>query len=569
MTLELRASPRWGGSERPQSLGRLLKVNPARATLVLATVCITILELVLPVTILQVYDRVVPNRSVETLQVLFTVAALLLITDAALRVARADLIVRTGAEFSHRVGRKAVETFLGNRHVAPTGTAEGVALLASVRGLKEGHNGQSLVTLVEIVLTPIAIGLVALIAGPLAIVPLIVLIAFATLAYRNGKAISEATDARKESDEKRYEFIIGSLRAIHSIKSQAMENRVLRRYEGLKHDSCLANLGVSRELTGAFDLSATFGTAMTFAIVMGGAAMVLSGWITVGAMIASVILSGRIVQPVQKAMSFYLRKRNMQNEELDAQELLTLEAEDMDGTNPAPRNVGEVELRAACWVGTGPGATLRLAPYETYVLDGMRADRTAFFHLLTGLVAPRTGEVLLNGRPAVSISEDQRARQVAWLRQDGTIYRGTLMDNLSRFGQCSSADVLYVARLLKLEDDISSLPSGLETSVSGLGSDPIPPGLKQRVYLARQLAPRPHLILFDHADTGLDRRSYTAVYELFARLRGKATIVLATADHNLAALATRRLSITPNTIEDSSVAAHERISLATYCEVRI
>ena len=188
--------------------------------------------------------------------------------------------------------------------------------------------------------------------------------------------------------------------------------------------------------------------------------------------------------------------------------------------------------------------------------------------MLSGLAAPDRGTVRLNGFPIGDIAVRARIHQVAWLRRTPVIYRGTLMENLSRFGMSPLSDVLYVARLLALEEDIAQLPSGLDTRLSGGATDPIPPGMRQRVCLTRQLAPRPRVILFDHADTGLDTRSYTAVGELFSRLRGKATLILATNDQTLRLLASQRLTLAGGSLR-ADAAERETLNVARYREVRV
>ncbi|PZX11893.1 ATP-binding cassette subfamily C protein LapB [Palleronia aestuarii] len=565
-----------GSSSRSfAAIRRELNLRIPIVSLLTATLTITLLELVLPVTILQLYDRIVPNRSVETLSVLFFAAGGLLCVEFVLKACRAHLVALNGFAFAHRAGRRAIEAMLRNSVMGGAlRPSEGFAILGSIRSIRDGQNGKDLVATAELLFVPVAIAIVGIIAGPLALVPLGLLIVFALASMINGRRLANANARRNESDDRRYDFIVEALSAIHTVKALAMEPRILRRYEALKQQSCMDSLAVSRAYTRSFDTAASFGTLLTFLMVLGGAALVMSERISVGAMIASVILAGRIGQPLQKALGMLLQRRNLVAETHRVASFLSASAP-IPSKGIVPENRGLLELDAVTMRSLDghallERASLRLEPGQAYLLDAAGGeDRAAFFRAVAGLCDCETGEVRLNGTKITEIEQTVRAQQVAWLQRNPVIYRGTLMDNLSRFGSSSLADVLYVAKHLGLEDDVARLPRGLETMLQGDGADPIHPGLKQRVAIARQLSPRPKLILFDHADTGLDRRSYEAIQGLFSRLRGKATLVLATGDRTLQALATRRITIRDGRLDVDRAEKGAGLQVATYREFRI
>ena len=107
------------------------------------------------------------------------------------------------------------------------------------------------------------------------------------------------------------------------------------------------------------------------------------------------------------------------------------------------------------------------------------------------------------------------------------------------FGQIAEKEVREIASLLKIDRDVALLPSGFDTMLNGNNTDSVPPGLKQRIAMARVLAPKPRIILFDNADRGLDREGYSLVYSLLARLKGKAGMILISDDRNIRGLASR------------------------------
>src|SRR5690606_17425975 len=141
-------------------------------------------------------------------------------------------------------------------------------------------------------------------------------------------------------------------------------------------------------------------------------------------------------------------------------------------------------------------------------------SRIAFLELIAGMYAPTTGRILIDQVETARYAPEKLIRHVGFLQTDGLIFRGTIRDNLTCFGQISEAEAQEMARLLKLNRDIAQLPSGCDTMLTGTAQDTLAPGLKQRIAMARVLAPKPRVILFDSADRSLDREGYNLVYNL-------------------------------------------------------
>lgn len=537
------------------------------AALLTATLAIILLELTAPVVMLQVYDRVVPNISRETLYLLIAGAVALCFVDHALRASRSRILGFIAAARGHQLACAAMSKVLEGdpRSCAARGAGENLAMLSAARALKEANSGYGLVTRLELGLVGLVLGLIAYIAGALAIVPAALLLAFALFSALSGRQLSHALEARGETDDQRFDSLIETLRALPTVKSLAAEEAAARRYEWMKLRSAEAGREVSLALTRGFDVTAAFSTAMLFGVLAAGSYMAMQGWITIGALIASVLLSGRIVQPLGRAMSLFARNQDARLQAAQATALFEV-APLRSGEVAAPGiNRGDLKLEGATLLrldgsAVVEGAAMHLRPGECVALTGSdAADRSEFMRLLAGLRPLHEGRLLLNGVDPTALAPKARVRQAALLQARPCIYRGTIMDNLSRFGETSLADVLYVARLLQIEDEVAALPRGLNTELTGSDSDPIPPGLRQQIALTRQLAPRPRLILFDDADAGLDRRGHAALIDLMQRLRGRATLLLSSTDPAVLELASRRFVLQDGRLseqtEDAAAAA--------------
>ena len=129
------------------------------------------------------------------------------------------------------------------------------------------------------------------------------------------------------------------------------------------------------------------------------------------------------------------------------------------------------------------------------------------------------------------------------LRDKAARFSGSIRDNITCFGRNELEAAQEVTALLGVDQDVAALAGGFETHIISPALSQIPPGLAQRIAIARALAPKPRVILFDGAETGLDRRAYSALYSLLARIKGQATMILVTNDDNITNLADRHLHL--------------------------
>ncbi|HEU0117419.1 MAG TPA: ATP-binding cassette domain-containing protein, partial [Alphaproteobacteria bacterium] len=178
------------------------------------------------------------------------------------------------------------------------------------------------------------------------------------------------------------------------------------------------------------------------------------------------------------------------------------------------------------------------------------------------------GRVLVSGMNSSSIPVADRSRYIAYLPMRGTILRGSIMDNLTGFNPQLRANARAVAEQLGVEEAVALLPAGYDTPLDGHMTDVISPGLKQRISVARALLHKPRLILFDNADHGMDHESYVGIFEIMARLKGKATVVMVSEDRNIISLANRAFDISHGQISEYPITAPRVLAGLTHVTER-
>ena len=389
---------------------------------------------------------------------------------------------------------------------------------------------------------------------------------FVTHALVAGHRLKSALDERERIDDERYNFLIETLEGVHTIKAFALEQEFERRYEHCEKRSSAASFTVTENASDAFNIGMVFSHVMIAVVIVVGAFLTLDGVITSGALVASVLLSGRIMQPVQRGLALWARYQDIELASARARELMSTpqaaeraddaEARDAPLPNtPIPR-LGQAALKGVSfrfgedgpWLFRDVDLSLRLG--ETVSIVGANGTgKSTLLKIIAGILPATEGEVTIDGVPIAAIPAAERVAHVGMLTTDAAIFRGTLRDNISRFGLTPERNAREVATLLGLDTDVAKLPSGFDTRLDGSALDPIPPGLRQRIAIARALAPKPRIILFDAADKALDRTGYAHVFDVLARLKEKVALVIVSDDENIRSLAAKRRRLVGGRLE--------------------
>ena len=196
-----------------------------------STLLINVVSLALPLALLQVYDRIIPNDALSTLGLLVVGVAVALLLETVLQVGRAISASWSAAKFEHIVGCQAMERLLQSDITAfeQRGAGAYVEDMNALTALKDFYSGQALRAVLDLPFAALFVGLVAYLAGPLVLVTLAMLLAFLAVAAFLGWRLRRVLRDRMEADDRRFNFIIEALSGIHTIKAMAMEPQLQRR----------------------------------------------------------------------------------------------------------------------------------------------------------------------------------------------------------------------------------------------------------------------------------------------------------------------------------------------------
>jgi ABC-type bacteriocin/lantibiotic exporter with double-glycine peptidase domain len=172
-----------------------------------------------------------------------------------------------------------------------------------------------------------------------------------------------------------------------------------------------------------------------------------------------------------------------------------------------------------------------VAPGETIAVTGGRASgKTTLLCLLAGMLRPNRGAALVDGRHPTDFDPVSVRNRVAYVPKDGVLFAGTILDNITLFRPHLQEAALETARLIGLEATILRMPLGFDTPLDASGSQALAGGLRQLIVVARALATRPRVMLFDETNSGIDGKSDALLRTVLTVLKGQCTMVLASCE---------------------------------------
>ncbi|MEO1495233.1 MAG: ABC transporter transmembrane domain-containing protein [Pseudomonadota bacterium] len=521
-----------------------------------AALTINMLGLLLPIAILQVYDRVIPNASQETLVVLIAILIAAAFGEAALRTARAYLLGWNAAKFSHNISVEAVHRLLNAPHNSvwrepPNKVLERLEAVSQLGGFYGGTVRQIWIDLPFAALFIVVIGIIG---GLLVIVPIILLLLFGTATFIYGARLRDTLARKDEHSTRTLDFISQALRGISTVKGQAMDAFMARRFERLS----VTSASLTHDLITASDraqiMAGMLGNVTIVSIATVGAVLAAHDQMTIGTLAACSMLSGRAVQPFLRVAGVWNELQRTRIALSDAAAVFALPRRQTKSALQCAVHAPDIEIDRMTFRNDGATGgwselSLRIDPGDIACFcGGDGVGKSSLLRLLAGHTEPQEGEVRIDGVSALEYRQDF-SNSTGYVSPDTTVFNGTILENLTLFGNgCTVEEAVATVASLGLERDISLLPEGYETVLGGAASEAMPRGFIKRLLIARALATEPRLLILDEAQAYLDPASDLRLRERLLDLKFRSTIVMATNRPEYQALANKIFDMTPGEI---------------------
>ncbi|MEW5728023.1 MAG: ABC transporter transmembrane domain-containing protein [Pseudomonadota bacterium] len=533
-------------TDRPFSLSELSTLKANLFDLGVASLFLNILGLALPMTLLQVYDRILPNKSTGTMVLLLTGVLAALAMESLLSFGRSYVTGWIGAKFEHKASITALDRLVmsGIHDFEKEGSGVHLERMNSLTTVREFYAGQALLTLLDLPFAILYLSLVGFMGGWLVVVPLVLLITFGFTAVKIGTSLREAIHKRMTADDRRFNFIIEVLGGIHSVKAMAMETPMVRRYERLQEACAEGYHSVALKSANALGVSSFFSQLTMIAVAGFGSTIVVAGDMTTGGLAACSLLAGRAMSPLQKALGVWTRFQTFILARERLRKLFAMPREAPLDLPKLPKVQGRLELRDVSfrYDDKSPmiidGASIAVEEGECVVISGGNGSgKTTLLALMQGAMQPSSGTVLVDGRDVTGFEPQSVRDQIAYLPQSGVLFQGTILQNITMFRPEFDEVAVETAALLGLDEVVATMAMGFDTPVGDGAYDSLPRGIKQRIAISRALVNNPRIVLFDEANTAVDSAGDNYLRVWLERARGKRTLVLVTHRPSLVKLA--------------------------------
>ena len=495
---------------------------------------LNLLMLVVPLYMLQVFDRVLSSRSEATLLMLTIIAGFMLLILGVLEIVRARVLVRTGVKFEgllqDRVFAAVFERSLG----APGATR--AQALQDLDTIRQFLTGAGLFAFLDAPWAPIFITVIFLLHPWLGTAALIGALVLLALALANEALTKRPLRIASEQAIKANNFAEASLDNAEVLKAMGMLGGIRRRW--YEHRlAAVAHQARASDRAGVVLASTKFFRLYLQILILGiGAYLAMQQQITPGAMIAASILLGRALAPVELAVSNW-RGFVGARSALARLKALLAEVPAASTNMNLPKPEGRVEFEQVIAIAPGGDATspilkgvsFQLMPGEVLgVIGPTAAGKSSLARLLVGVWPTLRGSVRLDGVDVYEWSRSDLGKHIGYQPQDVALFDGTIAENIARFGEVDSDAVVSAARQAQVHELILRLPQGYDTRV-GADGHVLSGGQCQRVGLARALYGDPVLVVLDEPNANLDQPGEQALLATIAELKqaGRTLVIIA------------------------------------------
>ncbi|MDJ0738394.1 MAG: type I secretion system permease/ATPase [Gammaproteobacteria bacterium] len=525
---------------------------------ILATVLINLFAIANPLFVMNVYDRVVPNHALESLWVLAIGVTVVYAFDFLLRGLRGRFIDVAGSRADIALSARIFEHVLGLRLDARPASAGAFANnLREFDGIREFFASLTLTAFVDVPFALLFLLVVWWIGGPLVLVPLAALPLLLVYGLFVQPRLRRAAEQGMRAAAQKNATLVEALVEAETVRALGVEGRLQGQLENSVAQTAHWGADARAWALSATNLATLLQQLVSVGVVVLGVYLIADGLLSLGALIAAVILSGRAVAPLAQIAALLTRYYQASTALHTLDGVMQMPVERPDGKVFVTRPVlqGSIEFDRVTFrypeqeLAALSDASFRIAPGERVAIIGrVGSGKTTINRLIAGLYQAQEGAVRIDGIDMRQLDPGDLRHNIGYVSQDSQLLFGTVRDNLTLgIAHADDEQIVRAAAVTGVADFVNRHPLGFDMPVGEHGGM-LSGGQRQAVGLARALVQDPPVLLLDEPTGSMDNSSEEHIKrELGGVIDGK-TVVLITHRASLLDLVERVIVVDAGTI---------------------
>lgn len=512
-------------------------LKPIFREVLVMSLFVNILALAVPVFTLQVYDRVVASAGISTLWGLLIGMVFVVIFDVVLKQARSRVMQTVALRIDVQVGRQLFDKLMSLPldHLEGKPASFWQSLFRDVDVVRNALSGASALLLCDLPFVFLFLLVIFVVASPIAWVLLIVLPLFMFVAWRSGNVMASANSAEREATQDRDALIAEMIQGRTTIKALALDRSMRPMWEERHADNIERALhrGTKTDFYSNLGQSLTMMTTVCLTAV--GAYMIVNQNLTMGALIATNMLTGRLLGPLNQLVGQWRTYNSFRQSVARLGEIFSSPSERQESELKMDRPTGELtteNLTFAYGRDMKPvvdSVSVRLKARGIHALVGRNGSgKTTLLKLLQGLYTATSGRVLLDGADIAQFTRSELATWMGYVPQECVLFAGSVRDNIvHRFPDANDEEIVHAATQAGVHHFIIDLPDGYATDIGEAGRR-LSGGQRQRIAIARALLGDPAVLLLDEPSASLDRQAEHELRDTLIQIAKQRTVVIVT-----------------------------------------
>jgi ATP-binding cassette subfamily C protein LapB len=532
--------------------GALLQQRFIYRDVLWAAALVNVFALAFPLFSMNVYDRVVPNRAIETLWALAVGVLLMLGADLVLRKLRSRFVDEASARIDVQISARLMEKVLGLRLEA---RPESVGSFAqNLRGFEQVRDFIASGTVTALIDLPFALLFIGVLAwlSPWLVLPVVTAFTvIVVMGYVLQHRLHELAETTYRASAQRNATLIEALTGIETIKTQGAEGVIQARWERANRFLAQANVRMRGLSSAALYTTATLTQVVSVVTVIVGVYLIGERELTMGGLIAAGMLASRALGPAGQIIGLLMQYQGARTALKSLEDVMAQPSERPNGDGSAGfvqrRELkGDIEFRNVKFAypqrtdNALEGMSLRIAAGERVALIGrVGSGKSTMLRLMMGLYQPTAGSVLLDGIDLRQLDPADLRSNVGSVSQDVMLFYGSLRDNIA-FGlpYADDAALVQAAEIAGLSDFVNRHPRGFDLPVGERG-EMLSGGQRQGVGIARAVLHNAPVLLLDEPSSAMDFSTEAHVANRLNAFAQHKTVVLVTHRTSLLSLVNR------------------------------